>query len=877
MLTSNWHTQDVPQVLTCLNSNRAGLSATEAELRLTTNGLNEMESFQRPSSLRRFLRQFHNILIYVLIISAIIAAFLAHLVDAGVIIGVVVINAIFGFIQEGKAEEAINAIKNILAPNATVIRNETHLEIPAKFLVIGDIVLIKSGDKIPADLRLIETKNLQIQEAILTGESNVVEKSIDTVALDAKLGDRLNMAYSGTMVMNGRGIGIVTATAADTEIGKISALLKNTPNTTTPLLQQINIFGRWITLAIMILAIITFVIGIWYWDNQIEQMFIAAVGLTVAAIPEGLPATITIILAIGVARMAKNNAIIRQLPAVETMGAVTTICTDKTGTLTRNEQEVEHIITATAAYNIEDTDILSTSHQHEDLLLAIQAAILCNDAVNIYGNPVDKALLCLGNMAKIDIAFLQNSYPRLDLIPYESEHKFMATLHHDHGKHECHEVVYVKGAPEKILSMCSPEDNNQYWHQQITALAKQGYRIIAIAMKKFTAEKITLAFDDITHDLKLLAIFGLIDAPRPEVAASIEQCHKAGIKVKMITGDHADTALTIASQVGINTNSGALTGNDIDQLDDTQLAESIKKINVFARTSPQHKFRLVEALQANNELVAMTGDGVNDAPALRKADIGVAMGKKGAEIAKESADMVLADDNFVTITHAIQEGRVVYDNLIKLILLVLPTNIAEALMIVVAILFNVDLPITPVQILWINMVTSVTLGIALGFEAAETDIMNRPPRKINQSLLSPLITWRIIFISAILIGCVFGLFDALRFMSKIDIDTARTVAVNMIVFGEIVYLINCRKIYHSTCKMRAWFENKIALMAIIATIMLQLLLTYMPIMQHFFGTKAINWQHWIFIIAIAMGLFVLVELEKKLLNYKRSTFNSSIF
>jgi len=881
MLQNNWHAKDISEIFTWLKSSPNGLSAAEAELRIKTNGPNELELFKRPSALMRFFKQFHNILIYVLIISAIATAFLGHIVDTGVIIGVVVINAIFGFIQEGKAQAAMEAIRDMLAPNANVIRDEVRLEIPTKLLVVGDVVLIKSGDKVPADLRLIETKNLQIQEAILTGESNVAEKSTIITPIDAKLGDRINMAYSGTSVACGRGTGIVVATAINTEIGKISTLLKNTPSITTPLLRQINTMGQWLTLAITLLAIVTFAVGIWYWHNPIEQMFIAAVGLAVAAIPEGLPATITIILAIGVARMAKNNAIIRHLPAVETMGAVTTICTDKTGTLTRNEQVVEHIVTIQSHYNITESDLLAAVRAHEDLLLAINAAILCNDAefsklqnneVSIYGNPVDKALLFLSTITKIDAQFLQNSYPRSDLIPYESEHKFMATLHHDHNDIHKQGIAYVKGAPERILSMCSLETNHQYWQEKITALARQGYRVIAIASKKFTTEKQTLSFNDIEHELSLLAIFGLIDAPRLEVAESISQCHAAGIRVKMITGDHAETALTTATQVGINSEYGALTGGDIDNLNDTELAEKIKNINIFARTSPQHKFRLVQALQTNGELVAMTGDGVNDAPALRKADIGIAMGKKGAEIAKESAAMVLADDNFVTITHAIKEGRVVYDNLIKLILLVLPTNIAEALIIVMAILFGLALPITPVQILWVNMITSVTLGIALGFEPAEADIMQKPPRPTNQPILSLFVIWRVSFVSALLVCSVFGLFIFLRRVGGVDLETARTAAINMIVLGEIVYLINCRKIYNSACNIKGLIENKIALIAIVATLVLQLLLTYVPIMQHFFGTKPISAWHWVYIAIMAIILFALVELEKAVMRFRATKF-----
>jgi len=887
MTQTNWYTQNTFEVLTALESSIDGLSSTEAERRLKIYGTNELELFKRPSIMLRFLRQFHNILIYALLISAAVTAFLGYAVDTGVILGVVVLNAIFGFIQEGKAEKAIEAIREMLAPNANVIRDGVHSSVPAKFLVNGDIVSIKSGDKVPADLRLLNTKNLQIQEAILTGESNAAEKNTEITPIDAQLGDRFCMAYSGTIVTYGKGTGVVVATGSNTEIGNIGTLLKSVQIITTPLLQQMNVFGRWLTLAIAILAAFTFSIGVLVWNDPIEQMFMAAVGLAVAAIPEGLPPLLTIILAIGVTRMARRSAIIRRLPAVETMGAITTICTDKTGTLTRNEQTIKNIVTAKNCYGVEENGsvafILNNTpvelHEHRDLTQAINTAILCNDAEfskdhsgkwHIHGNPVDKALLDLGGKTKIDLHFLQQSYPRLDLIPYESEHKFMATLHHGHSSKPDQRIIYIKGAPERILEMCSLELsddqsvplNHDYWNENIKTLARQGYRVIAIAYKKVPPEKQSLLFEDVVKDLTLIAVFGLIDAPRVEAAEAVEQCHSAGIKVKMITGDHADTAATIASQVGIDNKYGVLTGSDIDKMDDVSLAQAVGDINVFARTSPHHKLRLVQALQTNSELVAMTGDGVNDAPALRKADIGVAMGKKGAEIAKESAAMVLADDNFATIVHAIEEGRIVYDNLRKVISHILPTNASEALTVVIAILFGFLLPITPVQILWVNMVTAVTLATALGFEPAEQDVMRRPPRKFKTPMLSPFLIWRILFVSLLLVTCVFGLFMLQRRVFGVDLETARTVAVNMLVFGESVYLLNCRKLYNSVLSINGFFGSKPVIVAVIVTLFLQLLFTYLPIMQHFFGTTAIGWQQWGYIIALSIVVFILVEMEK---------------
>jgi calcium-translocating P-type ATPase len=873
MNKTNWHAQNINEVLATVESSSAGLSLAEAEHRLKIHGSNELAALKRTSFIMRFLRQFHNILIYVLLISAATTLLLGYFVDTSVILGVVILNAIFGFMQEGKAEKAIEAISKMLAPNAKVMRGNELQITPAKSLVAGDIVLVQSGDIIPADLRLIATKSLQIQESMLTGESDAVEKTNEIVKLDAPIGDRICMAYSGTTVTYGKGTGVVVATGANTEIGKIGTSLKKIKPLVTPLLHQIDVFGRWLTLAIIIFAAFTFLIGVLLWKNPLDQMFMAAVGLAVAAIPEGLPPILTIILAIGVTRMAKRNAIIRRLPAVETMGAVTTICTDKTGTLTRNEQNIKNIATAQDYYSVEEDGIVI--NDHSDLSLAINAAILCNDGeisknshgkLHIHGNPVDKACLLLGRKAKIDLQQLRQEFPRSDLIPYESEHKFMATLHHTHYEQA---FIYIKGAPEQILARCSWEKigsdkraiNSNYWHEKINALAHKGYRVIAIAYQETNPEKRTLLFEDVTKDLTLIAVFGLIDAPRLEAKQSVEQCYTAGIKVKMITGDHAVTAATIAAEVGIKSDSGVLTGSDIDKMTDDEIAKIVSDVNVYARTSPHHKLRLVQALQTNGELVAMTGDGVNDAPALRKANIGVAMGGRGAEIAKESAAMVIADDNFATIVHAIEEGRIIFDNLKKVILLILPTNAAEALTVLVAVIFGAILPITPVQILWVNMLTAVTLGLALGFEPAEQDVMSRPPRKSKASILSPFLVWRIIFVSILLVTCVFGIFTWQRLIG-VELHTARTVAVNMLVLGEAIYLLNCRKLYNPVWGIKTLFGSKPVLIAIATTLFFQLLFTYLPIMQHFFGTAAISLLQWIYILVLSLAVFTLVELEK---------------
>ncbi|KPJ67362.1 MAG: carbonate dehydratase [Coxiella sp. DG_40] len=890
----DWHSTSIEHIFKHLHTDENGLSSKQVKQRKKIFGYNKLKPPKRRSLLVRFLIQFHNILIYILLIAATITSILQHWIDTCVIVGVVFLNALVGCIQEGKAERALDAIKEMLSPNANVIRNGKRHIIPAEALVPGDIVILNAGDKIPADLRLITAKSLQIQEAILTGESNPVDKSIDPVAANVTLGDRSSMAYSSTLVTYGIGRGVVVATGYNTEIGHISSILASKKAITTPLLRQIGIFGRWLTLAILIMAASTFFVGVILWNNPTQEMFTAAVGIAVAAIPEGLPAIITITLAIGVTRMAKHNAIIRRLPAVETMGSVSTICTDKTGTLTRNELCAQDIITPEHTYQVTGTgygpkgelylnQATFPIEEYPNLMMTIRAGILCNDAEirhynnqwQLYGNPTDGALLALGYKAELDVPLEKQNYPRIDLIPFESEYKFMATLHHDHKGNS---YIYVKGAPEKILAMCSQQRlHNQvvmidrdYWIKHINDLAYQGKRVVAIAMRTIDPDYRELKFADIEKDLILLGIFGIIDPPREEAIAAVAECQKAGIRIKMITGDHAVTARTIAEQVGIHNGTGVIIGLDIDELSDEELAKNVNEVDVYARTSPEHKLRLVKALQANGQITAMTGDGVNDAPALRQAEIGIAMGKKGTEATKEVADMVLADDNFASIRHAVEEGRTVYDNIKKAILYILPTNVGEAFSVMLAIIFGYMLPITAVQILWVNMITAVTLALAIGFESAEANVMLRKPRAPQQPILSPFLIWRITFVSILLVTSVFGLFLYERNFAGTDLDVARTVVVNMLVVGEIVYLINCRKIYSSSFNIRTIFGSRAALIAIVTVIIFQSLFTYLPIMQHFFGTEGIDLIHWLRIIILGSIIFVLVEGEKALWQYINS-------
>lgn len=890
--TPMWHSCSSQQVLEALKTTHTGLSQEEAQLRLKQYGANQLQ-FQKPKSIViRFLLQFHNVLIYILLAAFVVTAFLDYWIDSGVILGVVVINAIIGVVQEGKAEKALNAIRNMLSPSAIVLRADQRMQVEAEQLVPGDIVLLQSGDKVPADLRLLNCKNLRIEEAALTGESVAVEKSTHAVEAVTAIGDRFCMAYSGTLVVYGQGMGVVVATGQHTEIGRISQMIAQIDNLTSPLLRQMTIFGRWLTVVILLLAAAIFAYGLLLRDYPIGEMFMAAISMAIAAIPEGLPAIMTITLALGVQNMARRSVIVRRLPAVETLGGVTVICTDKTGTLTRNEMTAQNVMTAdaqlqvsgvgygpTGGFTRDGKEILATDYA--DVLDMLRAGLLCNDAILrqknsawvVHGDPTEGALITLAMKATLDPVFEQEALPRTDVIPFESEHRFMATLHHDHAGHS---LIYVKGAPEEVLVMCSHQRSLgedrliqlDFWHARICAASATGQRILAVASRVVQAKQQTLEFSDIETGFTLLGLIGIIDPPREEAIAAIQQCHAAGIRVKMITGDHRITACVIGAKLGIGDGQRAVTGIELDDLNDEQLRKVVAEVDIFARASPEHKLRLVTALQDNEEIVAMTGDGVNDAPALKRADIGVAMGQKGTEVAKEAAEMVLMDDNFASITHAVEEGRAVYDNIRKTVVFIIPTSSGGAGILMLAIILGMALPITPVQILWINMVTTVTLAIALAFERPEMDVMSRSPHDPNASILSGFLVWRIVFVTLLMMGGGFALYF-LEIEQGTSIELSRTVVVNALVMGQIVYLFNCRYLLASVLSREGLLGNRNILVAVAILILLQLALTYLPVMQQLFGTAALGMADWGRIIAFSLMLFLLIEFEKYLLRCRR--------
>lgn len=887
-----WHAVSVHETMVAQESSSGGLSDAEARVRLAKFGPNRLPPPKRRGPVLRFAAQFHDILIYVLLAASIVTALMGHWIDSQIILAVILINAVIGFLQEGKAENALAAIRDMLAPKAAIIREGHRKTVTGGDLVPGDIVLLEAGARVPADLRLIQVRSMKVDEAVLTGESIAVDKATEPVAESASLGDRTCITFSGTFVTNGQAKGVVVATGAQTAIGEISGMLSDVTKLQTPLTRQMGVFAKWLTGAILALAALVFTFGVLVRDYGFAEMFMAVVGLTVAAIPEGLPAILTITLAIGVQGMARRNAIVRRLPAIETLGSVSVICSDKTGTLTRNEMAVVSIATARQSFSVSGAGYEPNGNfsldEHEIAIAdypllqdMTRAALLCNEASlektngrwTVEGDPMEGALLAVAVKSGLDQIEEARNFPRADVIPFDAEHRFMAALHHDQSGDG---FIYVKGAPERILEMCAKQRgfdgdlplDADYWYAQAERIAASGQRVLAVAMKPTDKSHTVLEFSNVEDGFTFFGLFGLIDPPREEAIAAVAECQAAGIRVKMITGDHAGTAMAIARQLGLENPDAVITGHDLDALDDATLRLRVQDMSVFARTSPQHKLRLVMALQAQGEVVAMTGDGVNDAPALKRADVGVAMGRNGSEAAKEASEMVLADDNFATIAEAVRAGRTVYDNLKKAILFILPTNGGEALVLVAAILFGSTLPITPVQILWVNMVTAVTLALTLAFEPAEPDVMRRPPRAAGEAILSGFLIWRIGFVSMLFLGALFGTFTLAQEQGA-SIEEARTIVVNTLVVLEIFYLFSVRYLKASSITWRGMLGTPAVLIAVGTVSALQLVFTYTPFMAVIFDTRPISLQQGIQLVGIGVAVFLILEIEKLVQSWLR--------
>lgn len=861
MALTDAHARSAAACLTELHVTPNGLSGHEAARRLAEYGANRLPEAQARGSLRRFLAQFHNVLIYVLMGAALVTAALQHWVDTGVILAVVLANAVIGFIQEGKAEAAMAAIRGMLAPRAAVLRDGRRMSVEGSTLVPGDVVLIEAGDKVPADLRLLEARGLAAQEAILTGESVPVEKHPAPVAPDVPLGDRSSMLWSGTLVTQGTARGLVVATGARTEIGRIGGLLAGVEQLTTPLVAQMDSFARWLSILILLCAGLLLVYGYFVGHHEFSEMFMAVVGVAVAAIPEGLPAVMTITLAIGVQAMARRHAIVRRLPAIEAIGSVSVICTDKTGTLTRNEMVVAAAETPEGVFAVagEGYAPQGTITPAGDLSKIALAATLCNDAAlhrkegrwTVEGDPMEGALLAFAGKVRGD-----HAARRLDAIPFDSRHRFMAVLTHG----ATGRLTHVKGAPERVLRMCGDIDY-QPWHDKAEAMARRGLRVLALAERAETGERIDAAA--LEGGLTFLGLVGLIDPPRLEAIAAVAECRAAGIRVKMITGDHAGTAVAIAAQIGLANSHRVLTGADLDKLDDAQLALEVADVDVFARTSPEHKLRLVTALQAHGLSVAMTGDGVNDAPALKRADAGIAMGLKGSEAAKEAADLVLADDNFATIAAAVREGRTVFDNLKKVISWTLPTNAGESIVVVLALLAGLALPLTPVMILWVNLITAITLGLALAFEPTEAGTMARPPRRRDAPILSGELVWHVVLVALLFLAAVFGVFTY-AIDRGYSLPLAQTMAMNTLVVLEIFHLFFIRNIHGTSLTWDAVRGTKVVWTVVIAITLAQFAVTYLPPLQAMLGTQPVPFTDGLLIVAVGVAFFAIIEVEKQL-------------
>ncbi|WP_069364176.1 cation-transporting P-type ATPase [Salisediminibacterium beveridgei] len=870
-----WHAQSKEDVLSGLDVNQdKGLTSDQVSEKLNEYGKNELPEKESESELIKFLKHFHDVLIYILIVAAVITAVLGHYIDTAVILLVAVINASIGYFQESKAEQALEGIKNMLSLEANVLRNGSKQMIDASEVVPGDLVYLNAGDKIPADLRLLQADNLKTEEAALTGESTSTEKVTGELDEDTVLGDRENMAFSGTSVTSGTGVGIVVATGSHTEIGKINESISEVEELKTPLMKQTDRFGKQVAMFIVASSALLYVFGFFVRDYGAAELLLSIIGLAVAAIPEGLPAIISIILALGVQNMAKRKAIVRNLPSVETLGAVSVICSDKTGTLTKNEMTVTSVMTRESAYEVtgtgyspkgeikkDDTEVSVDEESHLKDLLKIMKT--CNDAElqeddgtwTINGEPTEGCLLTLAEKADGEV-------PRHDVIskiPFDSAYKYMAVLIEEEGER----YIYIKGAPDRLFDMAKEGESDfdrSFWEDKMKERTTKGERVLAAGIKKVDSTKEEVDHDDLFSGVNFIGFTGIIDPPREEAIVAVEECKKAGIQVKMITGDHKDTAMAIGEQMGIGDGQKGLEGREIDEMSDEELSAAIMEYDVFARTSPENKLRLVKALQENDQVSAMTGDGVNDAPALKRADIGVAMGIKGTEVAKESSQMVLVDDNFETIVGAVEEGRRVYSNLKKTILFILPTNGAQSLLIMISILLGTTMPLSPIQILWVNMVIAVTVSLALAFEPLEEGAMNRKPRPVKTPLLTPYYIFRIAFVS-LLIGGGTLLFSQNLLGADVDEAYLNSVVLQTVVIMQMFHLFNTRNEIGFAFN-RNFFKNKVAFLVSGVLLGLQAFILYVPFMNVAFGTVPLGLDYWLIPIGLGIIVFTIIEIEK---------------
>ncbi|WP_105957112.1 HAD-IC family P-type ATPase [Apilactobacillus quenuiae] len=852
-----------------------GLNDEQVQSKLKKNGLNKIEVVKEPKW-KLFVRQFNNMIIYILIVAALITLLMGHYSDAMVIALVVIINALIGYYQEANASEALEKIKQMLSTQATVYRNGNRDDIPAEQLVLGDVVFLEAGDNVPADLRIFDADNLRIQEAALTGEPDSIEK-IEGVIDKAKtpLAERKNMAYASTSVTSGSGRGIVVDTGVNTQIGKISSEVSNTKSRKSPLMIELDKLGTQITYVIIAVSILLFILGLFMGTYSLSVLALAVVSMLVGAIPEGLPATTSVVLAMGVSDMAKKkHTIIKSLPAIETLGSVDVIATDKTGTLTKNEMTVKNIIVDNKNYEVtgngyEPRGQIKFNNEPIDISpkmkLFLESGYEANDTIldndegmwEINGEPTDGAFLALYH--KVFNYPKAPDYDEVDTLPFDSDYRYIAKLVLDkYGQKK----IFIKGSPDKLFNMTNKNDSSfdeSFLNKQINELSKQGKRVIAVGYKDVADDVNEITHDILKDGVTFLGLAAIIDPPREEVIQALKEMNSAGVSLKMITGDNSITAKAIGEQLGLADKISAVTGSQLDEMSNAEFKDAVLNNQVFARTTPKNKMDIIKTLEDAGKVTAMTGDGVNDAPALKKADIGVAMGIEGTDVAKDSADMILTDDNFSTMAVAIKEGRRIYDNIKKSILFLLPTSFAEGLIIAFTILMNKEMPLQPTQLLWINMVSAITIQFAFIFEPAENGIMKRKPRNNQDSLLNKHDVFQMTYISCLIAIMGIVVFEWLTGHGYAE-AVASTMVVNVVVFGKIFYLFNIRTSKPAISK--ELFTNMKAFWIIGLMIVLQLILTYVPFMQSYFYTANISLLDWLIIIASGAVILIVAEIGK---------------